>query len=186
MKTENIHVNLAFWYSLPRPRRVGEVQLHLWLCMPVESVRGAGAPLTLNAVDTNDSSLRLIANSSASLESVLDWRVTSAGDNLPILVKDIRGSIDSEPRGVALTLSISCRFAFGIVHNSAMPRQWDWNRCNLTKVLEVWGPTHAWRRQGVASAPRGHRLGERQRRTAWWARHSKDTANGQLVQMCLY
>jgi len=26
-------------------------------------------------------------------------------------------------------------------------------------------------------APRGQRLCERQRRTAWWARHSKDTAN---------
>jgi len=26
-------------------------------------------------------------------------------------------------------------------------------------------------------APRGKRLGERQRRTAWWARHSKDAAN---------
>ena len=26
-------------------------------------------------------------------------------------------------------------------------------------------------------APRDQRLGERQRRTAWWARHSKDTAN---------
>ena len=35
-------------------------------------------------------------------------------------------------------------------------------------------------------APRGQRLGERQRRTAWWARHSKDTANDHLVQTCLY
>jgi len=29
-------------------------------------------------------------------------------------------------------------------------------------------------------------LGERQRRTAWWARHSKDTANDHLVETCLY
>ena len=35
-------------------------------------------------------------------------------------------------------------------------------------------------------APRGQRLGEHQRRTAWWARHSKDAANGHLVQSCLY
>ena len=35
-------------------------------------------------------------------------------------------------------------------------------------------------------APVGQRLGERQRRTAWWARHSKDTANDHLVQTCLY
>jgi len=35
-------------------------------------------------------------------------------------------------------------------------------------------------------APRGQRIGERQRRTAWWARHSKDTANNHLVQKCLY
>ena len=35
-------------------------------------------------------------------------------------------------------------------------------------------------------APRGQRLGERQRRTAWWARHSEDTANDHLVQTCLY
>jgi len=35
-------------------------------------------------------------------------------------------------------------------------------------------------------ALRGQRLGARQRRTAWWARHSKDTANDHLVQTCLY
>jgi len=35
-------------------------------------------------------------------------------------------------------------------------------------------------------APRGQRLGERQKRTAWWARHSEDTANDYLVQTCLY
>ena len=34
-------------------------------------------------------------------------------------------------------------------------------------------------------APSGQRLGERQRRTAWWARRSKDTANDHLVQTCL-
>jgi len=35
-------------------------------------------------------------------------------------------------------------------------------------------------------APRSQRLGDQHRRTAWWARHSKDTANDALVQMCLY
>jgi len=35
-------------------------------------------------------------------------------------------------------------------------------------------------------APRGQHLGENQRRTAWWARHRKDTANDHLVQTCLY
>ena len=33
--------------------------------------------------------------------------------------------------------------------------------------------------------PGGKRLGERQRRTAWLARHSKDTAKDHLVQTCL-
>jgi len=33
---------------------------------------------------------------------------------------------------------------------------------------------------------RGQRLGEHQRRTTGWARHSKDTANDHLVQTCLY
>jgi len=32
----------------------------------------------------------------------------------------------------------------------------------------------------------GQRLGERQRHTARWARHSKDTANDHLVQTCCY
>jgi len=35
-------------------------------------------------------------------------------------------------------------------------------------------------------APRDQCLGERQRCTAWWARHSEDTANDHLVQTCLY
>ena len=35
-------------------------------------------------------------------------------------------------------------------------------------------------------APRDQRLGERQRCTTWWARHSEDTANDHLVQTCLY
>jgi len=38
----------------------------------------------------------------------------------------------------------------------------------------------------VFVALRGQGLGERQRRTAWWARHRKDTANDHLVQTCLY
>jgi len=35
-------------------------------------------------------------------------------------------------------------------------------------------------------APQGQRVCEVQRRTVWWARHSKDTANDHLVQTCLY
>jgi len=35
-------------------------------------------------------------------------------------------------------------------------------------------------------APRSQRLGERQRHTARWERHSKDTANDHLVNTCLY
>jgi len=35
-------------------------------------------------------------------------------------------------------------------------------------------------------AERSHRLGEQQRRTEWWVRNNKDTANDHLVQTCLY
>ena len=53
---------------------------------------------------------------------------------------------------------------------------------------QEWGK-ETWDFQRICTgfvAPQGHRLGERQRRTAWWARHSKDTANDHLVQTCLY
>ena len=40
-----------------------------------------------------------------------------------------------------------------------------------------------WIRTGFV-VPRGQRLGEHQRHTAWWARHSEDTANDHLVQTC--
>jgi len=54
---------------------------------------------------------------------------------------------------------------------------------------EIWKETWDFQRictGFVTVAPRGQRLGERHRRTAWWVRHSKDTANDHLVQTCLY
>jgi len=68
--------------------------------------------------------------------------------------------------------------------------QWMPERFRLVKSAIILGMregnVHSFNESARLVAPRGQRWGEHQRRTAWWARHSKDTANDHLVQMCLY
>jgi len=63
---------------------------------------------------------------------------------------------------------------FRLIKDGHLPQEWGKETWDFKRICTGF------------VVPQGQCLGDRQRRTAWWARHSKDTANDHLVQTCLY
>jgi len=75
-----------------------------------------------------------------------------------------------------------CRRAAGVYQESSL---YAWTKSKLYEPNESIQCTPK-ELTHVQVAPRGQGLDEHQLRTAWWARHRKDTANDHLVQTCLH